>query len=327
MRLRTWSITQSLGAFLIVGTMSATSFAQVSDAEHKAAVASFQQGTTLVEAGNLRDAIVQFQDSLKHEPSGLGARLNLADCFEKEGAPDAAWREYAIAEYYARKGSDARRNLAQQAEFNLENRLLKLTIAAPLAEGLAVKLNDQPLPPELIGLRDLAVLPGRYKVEVDAKGKKPFVTEVSGSAGQGKTVNVVFEDAPNEVVAADEGVGSTQKAIAVTSGVVGIAGLALGIVEWRLALSAKQDSYAHQQDPTMNAFTSDRNKASSDAAISTVAVIAGGVLAAAGVVLYLVPLSSSKETTPAPAAAPAARLHLTPAIGKNSAGLMLGGAW
>jgi hypothetical protein len=61
----------------------------------------------------------------------------------------------------------------------------------------------------------------------------------------------------------------------------------------------------------------DNNDAKSQATISTVGFIAGGVVLAAGVVVYLT----------APKARPATAIRLMPAVGMGEVGLRVGGAW
>ena len=97
-------------------------------------------------------------------------------------------------------------------------------------------------------------------------------------------------------------------------------GLAIGAAFGIAAINQNNASYANgcvnNQCPPDG--LSARHSAQDDATASTVAFVAGGVLAAAGVVLVLV----------APTSGPSrGRLELGPLVGQNSAGAMLGGSW
>jgi hypothetical protein len=73
-------------------------------------------------------ACPKFEASLKLDP-GLGAILNLADCYEKNGQTASAWAEFREASAAARaSGSKDREDLARQRAAALEPKLSRLTI-------------------------------------------------------------------------------------------------------------------------------------------------------------------------------------------------------
>ena len=105
-------------------------------------------------------------------------------------------------------------------------------------------------------------------------------------------------------------------------GGVGIASIAVGLVLGLMAISKNSDSNAngHCDASGCDATgTSLRNTALSDATVSTITFVAGGVLAAAGVVLVVVSLHPKAPTT--------GRLELRPTASPNAAGLNLAGSW
>jgi hypothetical protein len=105
-------------------------------------------------------------------------------------------------------------------------------------------------------------------------------------------------------------------------GGVGIASIAVGSVLGLMAISKNSDSNAngHCDASGCDATgTSLRNTALSDATVSTITFVAGGVLAAAGVVLVLTAPHAKAPTT--------GRLELRPAASPHGAGLDLGGSW
>src|SRR5258708_40131941 len=57
------------------------------------AEALFGDGRRLMSQGNYREACPKFEASLKLDP-GVGAMLNLADCYEKNGQTESAWAEF-----------------------------------------------------------------------------------------------------------------------------------------------------------------------------------------------------------------------------------------
>jgi len=102
-------------------------------------------------------------------------------------------------------------------------------------------------------------------------------------------------------------------------GAVGIAGLAAGGAFGVLSLTKHSDYTSHCAD---NLCDPQGLAAHSDAVtygnVSTGAFIAGGVLVAAGAVLWL----TAPKATPTNAG-----LYLAPAVGRGEAGLSLGGNW
>ena len=105
-------------------------------------------------------------------------------------------------------------------------------------------------------------------------------------------------------------------------GGVGVAGIVVGAAFGLSAISKNKASNANDHcdptgcDPT---GTSLRNTALSDARVSTATFIAGGVLAAAGVVLVIVAPSSPTTSR--------GRVDIVPSVGLSSSGLLLRGMW
>jgi hypothetical protein len=104
------------------------------------------------------------------------------------------------------------------------------------------------------------------------------------------------------------------KTIGLVTAGVGVVGLGLGTV-FGLEASSKKSSAgcdANSQCPTQ-AGVSTLSTAQSDGNLSTVFFIAGGVLAAGGLLVW--------------ALAPSSRVQVAPTVGTNAAGLLLRGAW
>src|SRR5690349_23522444 len=94
------------------------------------AEALFSDGRRLMSQGNYREACPKFEASLKLDP-GVGAMLNLADCYEKNQQTASAWAEFREAGAAARAaGSKEREDLARRRAAALEPKLSRLTIVA-----------------------------------------------------------------------------------------------------------------------------------------------------------------------------------------------------
>jgi hypothetical protein len=122
------------------------------------------------------------------------------------------------------------------------------------------------------------------------------------------------------VAAGSGGSGIDRKTIAFAVGGAGVAGLVVGSIFGAVASSkwsaAKSDCGAGC-GPTAPA-QGEKSTASSDATISTVAFVVGGVLAAGGVVLYLTAPSRTASGT---------GLRIAPALGSNETGVVLAGGF
>ncbi len=110
--------------------------------------------------------------------------------------------------------------------------------------------------------------------------------------------------------AAAGGGGSSQKTIGLVVGGVGIAGLAVGGV---FGLMASSEWSQAQKDGK----ESEKSTADSQATVSTIAFIAGGVLVAGGAILWLTAPSASSSTT----------VGLVPSVTPGGGGALLRGTF
>jgi hypothetical protein len=152
----------------------------------------------------------------------------------------------------------------------------------------------------------MPVDPGHHVIDVTAPGKKPFHQEVdvAGQAAAAR-VDVALEDAPapppeNNVVVKtviappppqDAGRGNGVRIVGLTTAGVGVASVVVGAIFGAMAIGKKSDA-ANNCTPDLSTCNV-AGKASIDdaftfASISTVTFIAGGVLAALGVTVFLV---------------------------------------
>ncbi len=152
----------------------------------------------------------------------------------------------------------------------------------------------------------LAVDPGAHEFTFETAGMPPLTETIilhegekdrretvllGGAQPARAAVQATPEGEPGESSppAAQPGTGSTQRVLGIVTGGVGVAGLAVGTIFGVLASSAWKT--AQNECPTHTGCPSqainDRSSALTDATVSTVGFIAGGVLAATGVVLFL----------------------------------------
>lgn len=151
----------------------------------------------------------------------------------------------------------------------------------------------------------LSVDPGAHEFTFESAGMPPLTETIILHEGEKDRRETVLlgggTGAPSPSAAPTQGdesepastshasSGSTQRTIGLVTGGVGVAGLAVGTVFGILASSSW--SSAKKDCPGFAGCTSqatdERSTAITDATVSTVGFIAGGVLAATGVVLYL----------------------------------------
>jgi tetratricopeptide (TPR) repeat protein len=311
-------------AAFVAGTLplvtSAPSLAAPPEAEHAAAVESFRRGTQLVEAGQLQGAIDAFREALQHEPASVGARLDLADCYEKIGSPASAWREYAIAEAHARETGDPRQEMARSSGAHLESSLLvlALTVHGQPVEGMDLRVDGDPVVREILRRGVIAVAPGRHRVDLSAPGKRPLSQDVAGGAGEKHGLTISFE--AESAAPTDEPTrpaSSAQKNWGIAIGSLGLAAVALGSATGAIAVADKSNLQRESTDSTVGAprFYADRSSADTFANISTATLVAGGIVLAAGVSVYLSAPSSSGRTL---------RATIAPGVGGSSAVVLAG---
>lgn len=275
----------------------------------------FDQGIKLMGEGKLAEACAKLEASNK-AAWAPGTTINLADCYERTGRLASAWAKFLEAEPHFRNRTppDPRADIAKERAEALYPKLSRLTIDVPAESkvaGLTITRDGDPVDEQQWGT-GLPVDPGKHVVEVTASGKKPWKWEADVGAG-GATVSVkvpLLEAAPvtEPSPAADAGM-PLQRKIAIGVGAAGVVGLAVGGIFGGLTLGKVGDSNKTCVQSASGVHVCDepgaklRDEAGGFSTVSTAALIAGGVLAAGGVVLWLTAPSSAptKETAARPA--------------------------
>jgi hypothetical protein len=294
--------------------------------------ALFNAAKALTDSGKYADACAKFAESKRLAP-GLGVTMYLADCYEHIGRTASAWTEFRAAEGLARERSDKRADVAREHAQALEPKLDRLTIEiAPSVSrvGLSILRDGLPVSTEELGLA-VPVDPGDHAVIVSSPGHAPRTFGAHlGPESPNATVRVESLDEPAaappvpapaaasappapapaaEAPAAAEDPGSTRRLLGLVGMGVGVVGLGVGSVFGILAKSALDQSNGgacNASDHCNAAGLSDRQDASNKATLSTVLFVAGGVIGAAGVVVYLTAPHAASGTAVTAAPAPMA---------------------
>jgi hypothetical protein len=270
--------------------------------------------------------------------SGLGTLLFLADCYEKAGRIASAWATFREAESIAAGRSDGpRTQVAKDRAAALEPRLSKLwvKVSPDNPETTQVMRDGAMVPRESWGIA-LPTDPGEHTLTATATGRKRWSAKV---VIQGENQNVSIEVPPLEVApeepkpvggtdpGTDQGSdphrGRTQRIIGIATAGAGVIALGVGTYFGFRAMSKNDDSKAHCDPNDETSCTEQgvslREDAFTAADTATGLFIAGGALAATGLVVFLTAPSSPEKA----ATAPALRLMAS----GSSAKLTLGGAW
>jgi hypothetical protein len=201
---------------------------------------------------------------------------------------------------------------------------------------VTVTMDGTPVATKLDG-RPLVLDPGEHAFHLQTAGQAPVDKTLvlrEGDKDRRETIVIgppppVPAPAPTPAPAPGEEprpAGSwwtTQRTLAVVGGGLGIVGLGMGSVFGVFALSSQSSEKTDCASPTSctnhKQATQDYSTAGTDATLSTVSFIAGGVFLAAGAVLWF---TQPSETGASPATG---RLYLAPSTTGRGAGLVLGG--
>jgi hypothetical protein len=129
--------------------------------------------------------------------------------------------------------------------------------------------------------------------------------------------------------AASSDAGNAQRIAGAVIGGTGLVGLVVGIVYGVRASSLESDSEAYCLPPDYTMCTDEGlallDEASTAGVVSTVSFVAGGVLAAGGLVLILT--APTDPDPPGSSVGTQARCEIVPLVGPRASGLVLRGAW
>jgi len=330
--------------------------AEASAAQKAAAESLFDDAVKAMKSARYADACPKLEESERIDP-GIGTLLYLGECYEKTGRTASAWATFREAASSAQaKGEAERARIATNRADRLQPGLSKLTVTvAPETlqlAGLRVTRDNVAIEGSLFGVA-IPVDPGKYHVVASADGYEPYQAELelaanadqktlqipalkplpkpaagataaSGSATVTPAASGVSQpinpgtNPSGESGPSDSGISRVRSA-AFVSGALGIVGLGVGSYFGVRAISKNSDaeSYCPRGDKCDDQRGVDlTNQAKHAAVASNIAIGVGAAFVVAGVVLYL----TSEPTR-------SARLELHPMLGRDLAGLGLGGAF
>jgi len=306
--------------FLVQG--SARLQAQARGTDKAAADALFDEARSLMSRSEYAQACAKFEASQALD-AGVGTSLNLADCYEKSGRTASAWAQFRETVSLARKaGSIERERVARERVLRLEPRLSYLTIVTWKGQDVTVTRDGVTLDAAVLGTA-IPVDPGPHEISARAPGKRTFSTRVEvGDPADHVSVTVpILADEPLPSLAHTRGSeaeapvrrdadldmprgaasgGGAQRAIALVTAAVGVAGIATGTVFGLKAASTWNDAkarcnpypYCTERGTTLS------REAAQSGNISTIGFVAGGVGLATFTLLWLTAPSSPNDETP-----------------------------
>jgi hypothetical protein len=281
----------------------------------------FEQGKANLEAHRYAEACSQLGESERIEPA-VGTLGLLAACHEKLGHLATAYREYLQSAERASAVGDTREGYARARAQELRARVPVLAVRSRTMEpGLVATLDGEGI--ELA--RPLLVNPGVHRIFATATKRRPWETELT--LAEGASAEVVVPALSPEGPAPPAPVSSPKKADErssvpppaawVTLG-VGVVAIGVGAVTGVLAVAKREDL-----EGACGAELECREPAWSDVdsynrlrVATTAALTAGGVIAAAGIVLLVV--SGPSRRTSVSWRGPAAARMARPRIGAVS---------
>jgi hypothetical protein len=298
-----------LAAIAVIAVIALATPARAQSAE---ADVLFRQGKQLLKAGHIAEACDKLDASDRLE-SSVGTLLNLADCREKNHQLATAWATFRKAAVAAKTSRDGKREAeAKRREKLLAPKLSYLTVAvANVLDGMAITRNAIAVDRELWG-QAVPVDAGEYEFVVAAAGHVTWTQRIHVGDGQKAELDVpALETTPTPTPepakppqpeptpiaheaeappAPAPGHFSVARDLAIAIAVVGIAGIASGVV-----LYERGSHDERQSDATCPATTCNNagalqlnTDARRDARDANIAYAAGGALVAGAIVMWIV---------------------------------------
>lgn len=293
----------------------------------------YDEAIVLIEANNFEQACPKLEEAVQLVPEGVGAKLELAKCYEGAQRYASAWRAFKIAEAAtAIAGQAERHERAKERAAAIQAKLSTLTIIVPESlrqlpgfvmtrNGTTVDRTDWDTPIPVDG--------GSYRLEATATGKQTWlrVVEIGPSNARVRVEIGMLENAePKSIEPPQE--RSWQQPLGATLAGAGGVGAVVGFIVGGAALSkyatSNEQGRCDAQNRCDQAGLDIRKDAIGLANISTSLVIVGGVLLAGGVVLWS---TAPKKSEPAATARAPKGSDITAQIEAGPSGVWLRGKW
>jgi hypothetical protein len=286
--------------------------------------ALFRKAKQLSADKKYAEACPTFERVDKIEPA-IGAKLNVAKCYEDWGKLAAAYQWYADAEKMARTTNDKRAPKIKELVETIDTDVPRLTITLPagVEPGVAmVVVDNKPFPAAELG-KEQRVDPGPHLIEYFASNKKPKKRNLTIEKGASTEIELDMTP-PIEQPVVGPAPGSSRnwrRISGIVSGSAGIVGLGVAGALTLSARSSYKDALADNCMGVTNMCDERGVKitgnAKSRANIATVVSIISTAAVAAGVVLYLTAPKSKTSSEHA--------LYIAPAVDEHGAAVILGG--
>jgi hypothetical protein len=294
--------------------------ASAAPADAQTAEALFQSAKEAMAHGDVPVACARFAESVRLDPA-VGGLLNLADCETRLGKLASALAHFQEARDRI-PPDDSRLVFVVDRIAALGPRVPHLTVRIRAAdlEGATVLRDETELGTASLGV-GLPVDPGAHVLVLRAPGHADARQSVTLREGEARSIElalgppVVLTSAVGESTEAPPPAGRAQHVIALTLGGAGLVSVTTGAIVGVIAKSTYDEARSHcPTGPTSCTpdGVSGGQRAYDEATAATIALVAGGVLVAAGFTLYL----TAPHT-----------VSVTPAVGGNAAGLSVVGTW
>jgi hypothetical protein len=307
------------------------------DEDRRASV--YREGVEAAAAGRWADARDRFQAALSLRPSPK-VFFSLAQCEEQLGQVASAQADYARARQWAHEsaGDSDVATAADQAARAIEPRVPHLRVVVSGSSAPTATLDEKPISPG----EAIAVDPGVHHVVVRAAGMRD--ASVSAAVGEGQQLDLPVRldaEAPpppppppparatDAVPAPIAASGPPWRPIALIAGGAGVAALGAGAYFGVQARSKNDQSYAQgcHGDDCPEPAASTRREALSDANASTALMVAGGVLVASGIAIWILAPSGAPAPATPPSGARPDHVGVVPVALGRGGGVAVEGAW
>lgn len=252
----------------------------------------FREGQQAMVAKDYSTACARFAASLQLQP-GIGTRLWLADCYEKGGRLASAWHVFREAAAAATEAHDTRAEVASSRAAALEPKLARITVQLGALQPTEMRLDGVRI------AKDEWTLPvfvdrGRHELRVVVEGRDPIVRAIDvGEDGRAYDVDLrppagAPPTQPKTVMLTPRPAESSTRAVVGWSLIgAGVVGVGLGTYFGLHAKTLYDDAAPHCPSSCDDVGYDQRRSAFHFATGSTIAFVAGGVSAAAGVTLLV----------------------------------------
>jgi hypothetical protein len=299
-------------------------FTAVASAETKVDVL-FKKGKQQLAEKKYAEACATFEEVDKLEP-GIGAKLNVARCYEEWEKLAIAYRWYDDAQKMAVDTKDKRAAKIKELIDTLDSDVPRLTIKLPAKidpTAAAVQLDGKAFAIDQLG-QEQRVDPGPHVIDYTS-GSTAKKKSINLERGASTELELTFDAGATQIGQKPPPPPSTptntRKIIGIASGATGVVALGVASV---LTLTARSKYNTALDDHCMGETNlcddqglKDTRSARKRANTATIISIVGGVAVAAGVVLYV--------TAPKTKSGNEKRAYVAPSVSSDSAAVILGG--